>query len=236
MSVVPRMQDGAAVEEGTHDDLYANPASVYHSLVQLQQQATDMRIKEGLEDELAEEEALITSQPSGRTLSSKRAIELRHASKRRSEALAAAPEQDELVRYPCRAHVAQMCLKCPSVRTNPPRSSRVQTEEEKQVDVKFRRLLSLVQSEWAYIVVGIAAAALGGAVMPALAVVLSETIDRLDPLRFDDDGNVVRSHAVLRGGVSVSLQFSQLSDTSWQLSPVCSFALRPGCSDCAWEF
>lgn len=37
------MQGGTVVEEGTHSALYRDEASVYHSLVRLQEQATDKR-------------------------------------------------------------------------------------------------------------------------------------------------------------------------------------------------
>lgn len=37
------VQGGAVVEQGTHEELYAVQDSVYHSLVQLQEQATDRR-------------------------------------------------------------------------------------------------------------------------------------------------------------------------------------------------
>jgi ureidoglycolate hydrolase len=37
------LQEGDVVEQGSHQELYSNEGSVYHSLVRLQEQATEKR-------------------------------------------------------------------------------------------------------------------------------------------------------------------------------------------------
>ena len=64
-----------------------------------------------------------------------------------------------------------------SRRATPPR---VQTEEEKNANVSFGRLLGLVAAYWPHLLLGIAASAALGGVMPLFATLLSELIVALD--------------------------------------------------------
>jgi ATP-binding cassette, subfamily B (MDR/TAP), member 1 len=57
----------------------------------------------------------------------------------------------------------------------------MQSEEEKEVKVKFTRLLGLARPEWLYVVTGILSSAVLGCVMPLFAVFLSSLIVALDP-------------------------------------------------------
>jgi ATP-binding cassette, subfamily B (MDR/TAP), member 1 len=57
----------------------------------------------------------------------------------------------------------------------------MQSEEEKEVKVKFTRLLGLARPEWLYVAAGISASAVLGCVMPLFAVFLSSLIVSLAP-------------------------------------------------------
>jgi len=72
------MQDGNIVEEGTRAALYASEASVYHSLVKLQEQAMDKRLDRGMEE--AQDDVVLAANPSAKQLSSKKVLDDRHKS------------------------------------------------------------------------------------------------------------------------------------------------------------
>jgi hypothetical protein len=87
------VQDGFIVEEGTHDELFSRENSAYHSLVKLQEHATEKRIEGGLEQ--AQDIIPAGGQPSAQQLSSKRLLEDRHGSSKKN--LDNGEKEDELV-------------------------------------------------------------------------------------------------------------------------------------------
>jgi hypothetical protein len=91
------VQDGFIVEEGTHDQLFSHDNSAYHSLVKLQELATEKRIEGGLEA-APPDEIPAGGQLSAQQFSSKKLLENTNYSKK---GIDNEDKDDELV-CPCR--------------------------------------------------------------------------------------------------------------------------------------
>ena len=76
----------------------------------------------------------------------------------------------------------------------------IQTEEEKQIEVGFLRLLRMNSREWPYVALGVLCAAGTGAVMPLFAELLGSVIAALQP---SEPASTILKFSILFWGLGV---------------------------------
>uniref|UniRef100_A0A3B3S4D3 ABC-type xenobiotic transporter n=1 Tax=Paramormyrops kingsleyae TaxID=1676925 RepID=A0A3B3S4D3_9TELE len=189
--IIAGFSDGVVTEQGTHSQLMALKG-VYYSLV-MQQVATKIQSSEDDSfDEDVEEESIEEGPVYAEILNNdveehgtSQNVSLRHTGsfRRRSSKK---KKKKKFLKKPADKEnkVYLMSVKVPSLFKKVP-------------EVPFKRILALNKPEWPYLVIGVLASLVGGAVYPCLAIVFAKIIGvfaETDPEEigwFDDSRNAV---------------------------------------------
>lgn len=201
------IQAGNVVEEGSHTELWNQSDSVYHSLVALQEAATDKNDQLTAEDlqevvkkdaELAEIAAAEAAKASKKEAS--KAGEAQGSAKGKDGSAFAAASSKKAVDGEKKASGG-----------GEEEDEEELTEEEKNTKVGFMRLISLNKREWPYIALGVLASAAVGCVMPSFAIILSSLISALTP---DEPSSTILRFCILFWGLGAG-QFVMSTISGW---------------------
>ncbi|RXN18488.1 multidrug resistance 1-like protein [Labeo rohita] len=160
--IIAGFNDGKVVEQGTHRELMAKKG-VYYSLVMQQTagrpnddlDANEDDIQDVSEGETEDEESSETETPEGGT-----EMQMENGTLRRS----------------LRRGSGRHSSRKKSSRKKSKKSKKDKKEKEKVEEIPFTKILALNKPEWPYLLVGILASLVGGAVYPCVAILFAKII------------------------------------------------------------
>eukprot|EP00892_Ulva_mutabilis_P010381 jgi/Ulvmu1/7715/UM039_0021.1 len=180
------MKAGAVVEEGTHSELYAVKESVYRSLVQLQEQATDRRGGGGPAIDL--EAAAAADEAAAAGIAAEHAAQRGEAPAGAEGGSTASPQVSGRAALGAGGKAGlggEVAGKGKGEggagKDEAEEEADELTEEEKAVSVGIVRLLNMNRREWPYLAAGILATAGIGTLQPLFAIILSRVTALLTP-------------------------------------------------------